>query len=145
MKAQIILGLIASSLFSFSVHAQKTSIAITELPAKAQTFLKKHFPNETPGYIMKEKEIFSTEYKVQFPNSTEIEFDSKGDWEEIDGNHNAIPATAIPAKIAAYVKTNYKDATVTKIDKSRWGYEVDLSNGLELEFDSNEKFLRIDQ
>lgn len=144
MKAQIILGLIASSFFSFSVHAQKTSITTAELPAKAQTFLKKHFPNETPVSIIKEKEIFSSEYKVQFSNSTEIEFDGKGDWEEIDGNHTAIPASAVPTKIAAYVKSNYKDVSVTKIDKSRWGFEVDLSNGLELEFDSNEKFLRID-
>lgn len=144
MKVQFILGLIASTFFSLSVSAQKTTITTAELPANAQTFLKKHFPNETPAYIVKEKEIFSTEYKVQFSNATEIEFDGKGNWEEIDGNHNAIPVSAIPAKIAAYVKANYKDANVTKIDKSRWGYEVDLSNGLELEFDSNEKFLRID-
>lgn len=144
MKVQMILGLIASTFFSLSVSAQKTSITAAELPANAQTFLKKHFPNETPSSIIKEKEVFSTEYKVQFSNAIEIEFDGKGNWEEIDGNHTAIPISAIPAKIAAYVKTNYKDASVTKIDKSRWGYEVDLSNGLELEFDSTEKFLRID-
>jgi len=144
MKVQMILGLIASTFFSLSVSAQKTTITTAELPANAQTFLKKHFPNETPSYIVKEKEVFSTEYKVQFSNAIEIEFDSKGNWEEIDGNHTAIPASAIPAKIATYVKANYKDANVTKIDKSRWGYEVDLSNGLELEFDSTEKFLRID-
>lgn len=144
MKVQMILGLIASTFFSLSVSAQKTSITTAELPANAQTFLKKHFPNETPSSIIKEKEVFSTEYKVQFSNATEIEFDGKGNWEEIDGNHTAIPASTIPAKIAAYVKANYKDASVTKIDKSRWGYEVNLSNNLELEFDSSEKFLRID-
>ena len=60
----MILGLIASTFFSLSVSAQKTSITTAELPANAQTFLKKHFPNETPSSIIKEKEVFSTEYKA---------------------------------------------------------------------------------
>lgn len=144
MKTQMSLSLIAGLLFSFSAHAQKTTITTAELPAKAQAFLKEHFANENPASIVKDKETFSTDYKVRFSNNTEVEFDSKGNWEEIDGNHTPIPTTTIPAKIASYVKSNYKEVSITKIDKGHWGYEVDLSNGIELEFDSNEKFLRID-
>lgn len=144
MKTQISLSLIAGLLFSFSAHAQKTTITAAELPAKAQTFLKEHFANENTLAIVKDKETFSTDYKVRFSNNTEVEFDSKGNWEEIDGNHNPIPTAAIPAKIASYVKSNYKETSIIKIDKGYWGYEVDLSNGIELEFDSNGKFLRID-
>lgn len=67
MKVQFILGLIASTFFSLSVSAQKTTITTAELPANAQTFLKKHFPNETPTYIVKEKEIFLQNTKCSFP------------------------------------------------------------------------------
>jgi hypothetical protein len=146
MKTQITLGLslIAGLFFSLSANAQKTTIKVAELPAKAQTFLKKHFGTENPTYVIKEKETFSTDYKVQFANKIEVEFDGNGDWDEVDGNHNAIPTAILPATIASYVKTNFKDSQVTGLDKGRWGYEVNLNNGLELEFDSNGKFIRID-
>lgn len=146
MKTQITLGLslVAGLLFSFSANAQKTTITITELPAKAQTFLKKHFGTENPTYIIKDKETFSTDYKVQFANKIEVEFDGNGDWEEVDGHHTAIPTAIVPTAIATYVKTNFNDAQVTSLDKGRWGYEVNLNNGLELEFDLSGKFLRID-
>lgn len=146
MKTEITFGLslIAGLFFSLTANAQKTTITVAELPAKAQTFLKKHFANETPTYVVKDKETFSTDYKVQFANRIEVEFDGNGDLEEVDGNHNAIPTAIIPVKIASYVKANFKDAQVTKLDKGRWGYEIDLNNGLELEFDSNGNFLRID-
>lgn len=146
MKTQINLGLslIAGLFLSLSANAQKTTITVAELPAKAQTFLKKHFGTENPTYVIKDKETFSTDYKVQFANKIEVEFDGNGDWDEIDGNHNAIPTAILPAKIASYVKTNFKDSQVTGLDKGRWGYEVNLNNGLELEFDSNGKFIRID-
>lgn len=146
MKTQINLGLslIAGLFLSLSANAQKTTITVAELPAKAQTFLKKHFGTENPTYVIKDKETFSTDYKVQFANKIEVEFDGNGDWDEVDGNHNAIPTAILPAKIASYVKTNFKDSQVTGLDKGRWGYEVNLNNGLELEFDSNGKFIRID-
>lgn len=146
MKTKINLGvsLLTGLFFSLTANAQKTTITVAELPAKAQTFLKKHFANETPTYVVKDKETFSTDYEVQFANKTEVEFDGNGELKEVDGNHNAIPVAVIPAKIASYVKTNFKDVQITKLDKGRWGYEINLSNGLELEFDSNGKFLRID-
>lgn len=146
MKTQITLGLslVTGLLFSLSANAQKTTITLAELPAKAQTFLKKHFGTENPTYIIKDKETFSTDYKVQFANKIEVEFDGNGDWEEVDGHHTAIPTAIIPTAIASYVKTNFKDAQVTSLDKGRWGYEVNLNNGLELEFDLSGKFLRID-
>ena len=146
MKTQITLGLslVTGLLFSLSEKAQKKTITLAELPAKAQTFLKKHFGTENPTYIIKDKETFSTDYKVQFPNKIEVEFDGNGDWEEVDGHHTAIPTAIVPTAIATYVKTNFTDAQVTSLDKGRWGYEVNLNNGLELEFDLSGKFLKID-
>lgn len=146
MKTHITLGLslVTGLFFSLSANAQKTTITMAELPAKAQTFLKKHFGTENPTYIIKDKETFSTDYKVQFANKIEVEFDGNGDWEEIDGHHIALPATTVPTAIATYVKTNFKDSQVTSLDKGRWGFEVNLNNGLELEFDLSGKFLRID-
>lgn len=143
-KLNLPICLVAGLAFGFSANAQKTTITKAALPANAQTFLKTHFAGQEPTYIVEDKETFSKDYKVQFASNIEVEFDGKGNWEEVDGNHNAIPATVIPKAIAAYVKTNYPTATITKIDKGTWGYEIDLNNGLELEFNSKGNFLRID-
>jgi len=146
MKTKLNLAtcLFAGLAFGFSANAQKTTITKTALPANAQTFLKTHFAGQDPTYIIEDKETFSTDYKVQFANNIEVEFDGKGNWEEVDGNHNAIPQAIVPKTIASYIKANYPTIPVIKIDKSKWGYEVELGNGLELEFNSKGSFIRID-
>jgi hypothetical protein len=138
MTACLLVGL------AFSANAQKTTITKAALPVNAQTFLKTHFAGQEPSYIIKDKETFSTDYKVQIANNIEIEFDGKGNWEEVDGNHTAIPAAIVPKTIASYVKTNFANTTVTKISKDYNGYEVNISSGLELEFNAKGIFTRID-
>ena len=130
--------------FGLSANAQKTVITKAALPVNAQTFLKTHFSDQEQTYILQDKDTFSSDYKVQFANSVEVEFDGKGNWEEVDGNQNAIPAAIVPKAIASYIKTNFPNVPVIKIDKGKWGYEVDLNNGLELEFNSKGNFIRID-
>lgn len=143
-KSNLAICLLAGLAFGFSANAQKTVITKAALPANAQTFLKTHFPGQEPNNIIEDKETFSKDYKVQFANYIEVEFDAKGNWEEVDGNHSAIPMTIVPKNIASYVKSNFANAIITKIDKGNWGYEVNLSNGVELEFNSKGNFLRID-
>lgn len=77
----------------------KTVIKKEALPANAQTFLKTHFGSKKPSYILEDKEILSTEYKVQFDNKIEIEFDKKGNWKEVDAKTGKIPKSIIPKKL----------------------------------------------
>jgi hypothetical protein len=137
--------LIAGLLFGLSANAQKTVIKKEALPANAQTFLKTHFGSKKPSYILQDKEILSTEYKVQFDNKTEIEFDKKGNWKEVDAKDNKIPSSIIPKKIASYVKTNFSKDKITKIELGSSGYETKLTNGLELKFNLKGDFIKIDK
>lgn len=143
-KLNLAICLITGLAFGISVNAQKTVITKTALPSNAQTFLRTHFSGQEPTYIIEDKEMFSKDYKVQFADNIEVEFDGKGNWEEIDGNNKAIPINVIPKKIVSYVNTYFTNTVITKIDKGAWGYEIDLSNGLKLEFDSKGNFIRID-
>ncbi|WP_125722577.1 PepSY-like domain-containing protein [Flavobacterium ustbae] len=137
--------LIAGLLFGFSANAQKTVIKKEALPANAQTFLKTHFGSKKPSYILEDKEILSTEYKVKFGNEIEIEFDKKGNWKEVDGKNTKIPKSIVPQKIASYIKTNFPKEKVTKIEIGSSGYETKLTNGLELKFNLKENFVKIDK
>lgn len=94
---------------------------------------------------MEDKEILSTEYKVQFDNQIEIEFDKKGNWKEVDGKNSKIPKSIIPKKVASYIKENFPKEKVTKIEIESSGYETKLTNGLELKFSLKGDFIKIDK
>ncbi|KAF2330254.1 PepSY-like domain-containing protein [Flavobacterium daemonense] len=144
-KLKLTVYLIAGLLIGFSANAQKTVIKKEALPANAQTFLKTHFGSQKPSYILEDKEILSTEYKVQYDKKLEIEFDKKGNWKEVDGKNEKIPKSIVPKKIASYIKTNFPKEKVTKIEIGTSSYETKLTNGLELKFNLKEEFIKIDK
>lgn len=139
---------ILSGFFLFigiTLHAQESIISNNELPQAAQKFIEDNFSNSSIDYIKMDKETFSTDYKVKFTNGVEVEFDSKGEWMEVDGNKTNIPTGFIQKSILTYVKAKFPNAQIEKIEKGRFGkQEVKLSNGLELEFNSKGEFKRID-
>ena len=141
MKELLVLAFIA--LAGFTANAQKVNITLKELPTAAQSFISTNFPNQASSYIIKDKGMLVIEYKVILTGGVEIEFDADGNWEEIESN-TPLPATVLPETIAGYINSNYKSQDVIKLEKKRTGYEVELANGTELEFDTKGKFLRID-
>ncbi len=143
MKTILVLAFII--LAGFASNAQGTSITIKDLPAKAQNFIALHFPNLPLTYAGKDMEPGDMEYEVVLKGGIKIEFDSEGDWEEIKGNGTHLKSSLLPVSVATYLENNYKSQGILKAEKNRNGYEVELANGFELEFDSSGKFLRIDK
>lgn len=133
-------------LFPMALFAQKDKkIDWDELPQKAQTFLKTNFTKEKAQQILKETEDYlETIYQVTFQGKLKIKFDKNGNWKEVDGHRKPIPTRFIPEKILTYIKKSFPNNEVVKIEKEKKKYEVEISNGLELEFDRDGNFLRID-
>lgn len=138
--------IISTILFSTSAMAQKDKIVgLNDLPSKAQQFIKANFSKTKINSIIRETEdYFGHSFEVLMDNKVKIEFNRLGEWKEVDGNKKAIPTDFIPHKIMAYLKRSFPNNEVVKIEKSKRKYEVKISNGLELEFDLKENFLRID-
>ena len=125
--------------------ANDVPIKFSELPQKAQTFVKTHFSESDIASVWKDTEMLLVEdYTVVFNNGTEIEFFPSGEWKEVKSRGTEIPAKIIPNGIALYVSQNYSGHPIKKISKKRYGYEVELIGGTDLEFSQNGKFLRID-
>lgn len=115
------------------------------LPSAAKTTLKKNFPKQTVNRIKVESHfIGGDEYEVILSNGTEIEFDKDGEWKEVDCGHVAVPGAFVLKSIAQYVGRNYSGQKIVKVSKERNKYEIELSSGLDLEFDRSGKFLRVD-
>ena len=120
------LSTVAFALFAFGVaNAQEDGlIPVQSLPASVQTFINQNFSANNIG--------------------TEVEFRANGDWKEVKARNGAVPAKIVPAKISKYVHKNYPNVLIKEIQKERRKYEVSLSNGLDLDFNLNGKFLKID-
>ena len=113
------------------------------MPQAAQAFLATHFSNTDVALAIKD----GNEYEIRMENGWELEFDNKGQWEKIDCQRDAIPASVtstLPETIVSYLSSNFENAFVTEISKDRSGYDIELSNGLDLEFTSKARFKRID-
>ena len=116
-----------------------------ELPMAAQTFLRQHFSDKQISYIKVEKEFLSKRYEVMMTDRTKIEFDGKGNWEEVDGKHNHIPRALVPDYIRQFVDTQYPDANYVKIERDRGEVEINLSNWLSLKFNKKGQLIDIDE
>jgi uncharacterized protein YuzE len=129
---------------SVTCLADDKIIPVEQLPASAKTFVKKYFPQATIEYATKDTEFMGTTYEVRLSDGTEVDFDKKGNWDNVDCKTKAVPASLVPAAIAQYVKAHYPNTVIVKIDKERGGYEIELSNDLDLKFNSKGKLIGID-
>lgn len=144
MKSILItFGIASMFVLGNQVNAQDQIIQASELPATASQFIKSNFGKESIAKV--EKDAKDMDYEVYFNNGVKVEFDQQGNWKEIDGNKvTAIPTEFIDKSILKYVSANYPSTKIVKIEKNRTNQEVELSNGVELKFDSNGKFIRMD-
>ena len=121
-------------------------IQVTEMPKSAQQFIKNHFANQSIAMAKVETEFMDKNYDVIFTNGDKVEFDKKGKWTKVDCEHSQVPQAIIPMAIQHYVAKNYPDAKVVKIEVTdRKGYDVDLSNGFDIEFDKKMNVRDIDR
>jgi len=116
-----------------------------KLPTEARNFITEHFPQIKISYIKIDDEFLQAKtYEAVLTNGVEIDFDSKGVWKEVDTKREQVPAAIIPTSIRNYVSTNFSSNIITKIERERNGFEVELDNDLTLEFDNNGTLKRID-
>ncbi|MFP3592362.1 PepSY-like domain-containing protein [Chryseobacterium sp. SIMBA_038] len=125
--------------------AQDRAISPNQLPKTAKNFLAANFKGIAASSVIEDNEIFGVdEYKIRLTNGMKVEFDSKGNWKEVDGEHQKIPYGFIPAAIRNYVAKSFPNTHIIQIERKSWSYKAELSNGIDLEFDKNGNFKRID-
>ena len=110
--------------------ADDKPIPAEQLPADAKTFVQTFFAGKK--ILFAEKDWNS--YECRLDDGTKIEFNRKGKWKEVDCHMKEVPAGIIPSTITEYVKANFPGCVITKVDKERYGYDIGLSNDLDLKF-----------
>lgn len=122
-------------MLSASTDARDIVIKVKDLPAPARSLVKNHFKGRMIVKAEKESNLNGVSYEVTLSNGDEIKFNCKGGWVEIDCKTDAVPVSVVPNAIAVYVKKNYHNVKINKIERGRLSYEVELSNGVDIHFD----------
>ena len=131
----LLLGLMTLNVFA----ANDRPVTFQQLPQKAQQFITTHFSG-----VEFLSATVDDDYEVYLANGTKVEFTLQGEWKEVKCPGSAVPAAIIPAAISKYVKANFPNSTIVKIDKKYSGYDIELNNDMELKFDKNGRFLSYD-
>ncbi|APG59920.1 PepSY-like domain-containing protein [Christiangramia salexigens] len=128
--------------FKADMHVRTSS-----LPQSILNYVTENYPNLT----IREAEIEdNNNYEVELSNGLELIFDSNGNFLGIDDDDNDdfddehIAIADIPQKIKDFIAANFGQYTIEEAERENNGnYEIELSNDIELIFDSNGNFLGI--
>lgn len=134
-----------SLMMSVACARDKVTQDTSQLPAEAREMIKQHFPDASISYLSIDNDAFIIDgYDVRLSDGTELEFNGKGQWTNVECKQQTVPATLIPEAIQKYLGRHYPDLRVVEIQHKRRGYELKLANGLEVEFDNQGNFRRLD-
>lgn len=143
-KFSIFLLSLLTMVSAFAATDDDKPIRAEELPAKAKNLLATCFPNDPVSFATLDNDWFGGTYEVRLQSGSEIDFTKEGEWTSIDTHPRTVPAELIPAPIYKEVADRFPGRTITKIDRDRRDYEVELSDGLELTFNLKFELIGID-
>ncbi|MDR1222962.1 MAG: PepSY-like domain-containing protein [Tannerella sp.] len=130
----------------FVACEEESLIQKNELPAVSRTFIETHFTGVEITAIVRERDGTDIDYTVYLANGFDIDFTKSGDWDDVDGHSLPVPEsilTLLPQSLLQHMASTFPNLSIVEINRERYGYEIGLSNDLDLKFDSNGKFTGI--
>ena len=119
-------------------------ITITQMPQKAQQFIRLHFADSQVALAKVETDFLEKSYEVFFTDGNKLEFDKKGEWKEVSCKSGAVPQDIVPEAIRQHVASLFPEARIVKMEREKSLYEVTLTNGQELKYNTRFQLIDID-
>ncbi len=124
--------------------ADDRPVKFEQLPKAAQKFVKTNFSGVNVLAATKDDDIIAPEYEVILDNGVRLDFKNDGSLEKIKSSQVEVPAAIIPVKIREYITAHYPGVKCMEYEVDKTGYEVKISNGLELRFSTSFRLVDID-
>lgn len=131
---------------AFTASADR-QISVNNLPAKAQTFIKKHFAKE----VIRDCEQDGNRYELELKNGVDMEFSAQGDLIKIDAGRKTLSAPLLkeilPQKAYDELNSRNEIENVEEVEFRGAGVKVELRKMLgddEYRFDKDGNLLYVD-
>lgn len=131
------------AVFAFVGCDKETIVKDSDLPKEIHSFITTHFSGKRIIQSVKDREGLELTYDILLDGNIRLEFNSKKQIIDIE-SHDKLPDSVIPDKIINYVSTHYAGNYITGWELDDRNQQVRLNNGIELEFNMDGDFLRID-
>lgn len=142
---KIITLLLAFFALNISVLADEITQDSSKLPADARNFITTNFPNaKITGIEIDRSFFFVKDYEAFLSDGTVIEFDSKGKMTSVKNKLTGVPAGLINKNISTFVASKYPNQKIVSMELKKCCIEVELSSDVDLIFDNNGNFIKID-
>lgn len=140
IKFFLLMAMVMTMSLTMSADDDDRVITYNQMPQAAQTFLKQHFSKIVPLIVTADWD----DYTIVYETGERIEFDRNGNWKDIECYSSKVPTELVPEQINAYLNRTYPGMFVVKLERRRMGYEVRISNGMEIEFNRNFQPIDVD-
>lgn len=118
-------------------YSRDTSI----LPKAALTTLSNNFRSKVSLIKIDKTLGIVSEYNVILDDGTEIEFDRNGNWQSVETSlENNVPSGFILIGVSDFVAKNHSGDKIVGIERDGDNFEVELSNGINMLFNSDGVF-----
>lgn len=145
MKKLLLLFALIFGVITVSANNRTYSRDINILPEPAKELISHNFKSPVSHIRIGREFGRIREYDVVLTDGSEIYFDKRGVWKEIEVREDSeVPSELVPRPIHTCVRENQRGAKVVGIEKTNSGYDVELTNGTEMIFTVKGKFVRYD-
>lgn len=134
--------LILFALFIGSCSDDKI-VSKNNMPPELSSYIAAHFPNHEVLQVSKDSNPIQTQYKVTLSDNISLEFNHKNEIIEINASQ-ALPKSVISENINQYIQSNFPQSAITDWEKENNHQQIKLDNNLDLIFDLEGNFIRID-
>lgn len=134
----------AAFIMALSAYADDKPVSYDRIPESARTFISTNFPSDNVSYVTVDDDLIRPDYTVVLESGIHLEFTADGALDKIEAGRAGIPVSVIPVQITEYVERHYPGASCRTYDVGRRGYEVELSNGMELKFNNDFALVEVD-
>ena len=120
----------------------ETLLSESEIPTEITAYQSLHFPDNPILEAVQHNENTQS-YEIRLEGNFELDFDEAFNIIDIDGT-TQLPDSVIPEDLLAYASENYAGNVITDWEIELNHQQIGLDNGVELEFEMDGTFIRID-
>jgi len=122
-----------------------TSILPSNLCIEILNYVSLHFPNSSIFKVKKEiGKNNSVTYELDLTGNVDLVFNNNCSIIDIESDNTAVPNSVVPKSLKDYVILNYPNNFITGWELKSNYQEIELNNGIGLEFNLNGTFIRVD-